>query len=101
MTRQAEKGRRIVRIRGRQREDRQLFLEPVPLALNQPAVVIPAPIGQPLIQPIPQPILQRVVQPVAQPLVQPVVQQVQQPVEVRGHEKRAEMGVNNFVPFFS
>jgi len=63
--RQAEKGRRIVRIRGRQREDRQLFLEPVPVAFNQPNLVIPA-----------QPILQRVVQ------QQPQVQLVQQPIQV-------------------
>lgn len=44
-----DKARRIVRIRGRQREDRQLFFEPLPLATAQPLLI---PSAAPLSQPI-------------------------------------------------
>jgi len=47
--RQADKARRIVRVRGRQREDRQLFFEPLPLAAPQPILI---PSAAPLAQPI-------------------------------------------------
>lgn len=46
--RQAEKRGRLVRVRGRQREDRQLFLEPLPLA------AAPGPFLIPSVAPLPQ-----------------------------------------------
>lgn len=61
--RQTDQSRRIVRVRGRQREDRQLFFEPLPLAAAQPFLI---PSAAPLPQPVQLVEIRQQPQPVAQ-----------------------------------
>ena len=82
--RQTDNSRRIVRVRGRQREDRQLFFEPLPLAAPQPILI-------PSAAPLPQPI--QLVEIRQQP-IQP--QPVAQVVEVR--EEAAATNYGSPVP---